>query len=72
LTLKAPEKFRENILQMYLKGHKNYKKNLNALLNNQNNVEKAVKAIQPSEFEKLTDDLEAMLKKIGAPAIKNV
>ncbi len=40
--LKAPKKYRYNILQMYLKGHKGYSENLKALLKNQNNVENAI------------------------------
>ena len=60
-VLKAPKKYRYNIVQMYLKGHKGYQENLKALTMNQNNVDKAIKAKQPSEVEILSADLKAWL-----------
>jgi hypothetical protein len=46
---------------MYLKGHKGYAENLKALMISQNDLEKAIKAKQPSELEKVTADLKARL-----------
>ena len=81
---KAPQKYRYNIVQMFLKGHKSSTENLTALMKNQNDVEKAIfmknqsdaekaiKAKQNSELEKITADLKTRLEKFGAQTIKTV
>jgi hypothetical protein len=57
---------------MYLRGRRSCTENLAALTKNQNDIELAIKFMEPSELEKVTADLKARLLKIGALAIKNV
>lgn len=75
-VIKTSQRFRFNLVQMYLRGRKGFSENYVALSRNQNDLERAlewaIKAMQPSELDKVTADLKARLEKLGAPAIKNI